>query len=53
MYFSLKSHVWWQQNKEIVDWLLKQQDENSTVRLNLNAVRKDAVISQIEDALKV
>ncbi|KAG4075355.1 hypothetical protein HA402_003146 [Bradysia odoriphaga] len=47
-----ESHVWWQQNKEIVDWLLKQQDTNSTVRLNLNAVKKDAVISQIEEALK-
>lgn len=51
--YPFQSHVWWQQNQEIVDWLLQQQDANSIVRLNLNAVKKDAVISQIEDALKV
>lgn len=46
-------NVWWEQNKEVVDWLEKQTDANSIVSLNLQAVRKDAVISQVEQSLKV
>ena len=46
-------HVWWEQNKEVVDWMEKQTVANSIVRSNLKAVKKDAVISQIEVALQV
>lgn len=46
-------HVWWEQNKEVVEWLEKQESVGSIVNTNLTAVRKDAVISQVENVLKV
>lgn len=44
----------WDQNEPVVEWLQAQKkDEDSTVNRNINAVRKDAVISQIQIALEV
>jgi acetyl-CoA carboxylase/biotin carboxylase 1 len=44
----------WDQNEPAVEWLEEQKkDDASTVNRNISAVRKDAVISQIELALKV
>lgn len=46
-------HVWWKDNKDVVEWLELQKNPNSTVQTNLHAVRKDAVISQVENILQV
>lgn len=51
--FYLQYNVWWEQNKEVVEWLEKQQAPDSIVNMNLHAVRKDAVISQVDNVLKV
>lgn len=48
-----ETHVWWEQNKEVVEWMEKQDSAGSIVNMNLNAVRKDAVISQVDNVLKV
>lgn len=37
----------------MVEWLEKQQAPDSIVSMNLHAVRKDAVISQVDNVLKV
>lgn len=43
----------WRQNKEVVEWLETQKNsKSSTVALNLKAVKKDAIISQIDIALQ-
>lgn len=49
----VQSNVWWEQNKEVVEWLEKQQAPDSIVSMNMHAVRKDAVISQVDNVLKV
>lgn len=36
-----------------MNWLETQMSKDSIVSMNLNAVRKDAVISHVEDVLKV
>lgn len=44
----------WDQNEPIVEWLEEQKrDESAIVNRNINAVRKDAIISQIQKALEV
>lgn len=44
----------WDQNEAVVEWLEDQKkDESSTVNRNINAVRRDAIISQIQLALEV
>lgn len=44
----------WDQNEPVVEWLEEQKkDEDSIVYRNINAVRKDAIVSQIRQALEV
>lgn len=51
--FLAQLNVWWEQNREVAEWLERQQADESIVNRNLNAVRKDAVISQVDNVLKV
>lgn len=51
--FDKQYNVWWEQNREVVEWLELQDAADSIVSTNLSAVRKDAVISQVENILKV
>lgn len=48
---ATEAHLW-DNNKEIVDWLLDQNKSNSVVEANINAVKRDAVISQIRKSLE-
>lgn len=44
----------WEENEAVVEWMEAQKtQEDSTVNRNINAVRKDAIISQIQSALEV
>lgn len=44
----------WDNNEEVVGWLEEQKrDESLIINRNINAVRKDAIISQIQRALEV
>jgi acetyl-CoA carboxylase / biotin carboxylase 1 len=43
----------WEDNAAVVEWMEEQKKEESTVNRNINAVRKDAIISQIQQALEV
>jgi acetyl-CoA carboxylase / biotin carboxylase 1 len=43
----------WDENAEVVEWLEEQKKESSDVNRNINAVRKDAIISQIQRSLEV
>ena len=44
----------WEQNEAVVGWLEEQKrDESSIIIRNINAVKKDAIISQIQRALEV
>lgn len=43
----------WEENESVVEWMEKQKIEGSTVIKNINAVRKDAIISQIQQSLEV
>jgi len=43
----------WDQNDAVVDWFEKQRSPESTVIKNINAVKRDAIISQIQRALEV
>jgi len=44
----------WDQNEHVVEWLEEQKKEElSIVNRNINAVRKDAIVSQIKKALEV
>lgn len=44
----------WDQNEAVVGWLEEQKrDDSSNVNRNINAVRRDAIISQIQRALEV
>lgn len=44
----------WEENEYIVEWMEKQKSNSeSTVIRNINAVRKDAIISQIQRSLEV
>lgn len=44
----------WEENEAVVKWMDKQKsNEESNVNRNINAVRKDAIITQIQQALEV
>lgn len=44
----------WDQNEAIVEWFDEQKrDEMAIVNRNISAVRKDALISQIQKSLEV
>jgi acetyl-CoA carboxylase/biotin carboxylase 1 len=44
----------WEHNESVVEWLETQKlSETSTANRNINAVRKDAIISQIQRSLEV
>lgn len=49
---ATEAHLW-ENNKEIVQWLLEQTKPNSVVENNINAIKRDAVISQIRKSLEV
>ncbi|XP_059611586.1 acetyl-CoA carboxylase [Phlebotomus argentipes] len=42
----------WDHNDDVVKWLERQRDEDSTVSRNIKSVKKDAIISQIQKALE-
>lgn len=42
----------WDENKEVVDWLLNQKNPESVVSINVNAVKRDAIMSQIRKSLE-
>jgi acetyl-CoA carboxylase/biotin carboxylase 1 len=44
----------WDKNEAVVEWLEEQKrDEAAIINRNISAVRKDAIISQIQKALEV
>jgi acetyl-CoA carboxylase/biotin carboxylase 1 len=43
----------WDQNEAVVEWFEDQKRDESIVNRNISAVRKDAIISQIQLALQV
>lgn len=43
----------WENNEPVVEWLENQKKSDSTVSRNIYAVKKDAIISQIQKALEV
>lgn len=44
----------WEENEAVVNWMEMQKTlEDSNVNRNINAVRKDAIITQIQKALEV
>ena len=43
----------WEQNESVVEWFEEQKKNDSTVMRNINAVKKDAIISQIQRSLEV
>lgn len=44
----------WEENESVVEWIEAQKkNEGSTVIRNINAVKKDAIISQIKASLEV
>lgn len=44
----------WENNDSAVEWMEEQKkNEDSTVNVNINAVRKDAIISRIKESLEV
>lgn len=43
----------WENNEPVVEWLENQKKSDSTVCRNIYAVKKDAIISQIQKALEV
>lgn len=44
----------WEENESVVEWMEAQkQNDGSTVIRNINAVKKDAIISQIKASLEV
>lgn len=44
----------WDKNEAVVVWLEEQKrDETAIINRNINAVKKDAIISQIQRALEV
>lgn len=42
----------WENNEPVVEWLENQKKSDSTVSRNIYAVKKDAIISQIQKALE-
>lgn len=44
----------WEENESVVEWMEAQKEnDGSTVTRNINAVKKDAIISQIKASLEV
>lgn len=44
----------WEEDEAVVNWMDEQKNnEESNVNRNINAVRKDAIITQIQQALEV
>ena len=44
----------WENNESVVEWMEEQKkNEESTVNVNINAVKKDAIISRIKESLEV
>jgi hypothetical protein len=44
----------WEEDEAVVNWMEEQKnDEESNVNRNINSVRKDAIITQIQQALEV
>lgn len=44
----------WENNEAVVEWMEDQKkNDDSTVNVNINAVRKDAIISRIQESLEV
>lgn len=48
---ATEAHLW-DTNQELVDWLQKQTEADSVVITNINAVKRDAIISQIQKSLE-
>lgn len=53
LFFSLIQAYVWDNNEEVVTWLQKQANAESTVNKNIYSVKRDAVISQIQKSLEV
>lgn len=43
----------WEENEAVVIWMEEQKKKESTVNRNINAVKKDAIISKIQQSLEV
>lgn len=48
---ATEAHLW-ESNKDVVGWLLEQTEPNSVVENNINAIKRDAIISQIRKSLE-
>lgn len=48
---ATEAHLW-DNNKEVVAWLIDQIKPNSVVEANINAIKRDAIISQIRKSLE-
>lgn len=48
---ATEAHIW-DSNQELVDWLSRQTESDSVVATNINAVKRDAIISQIQKSLE-
>lgn len=46
-----EAHLW-DNNKEVVAWLLEQIKPDSVVESNINAIKRDAIMSQIRKSLE-
>lgn len=47
----IEAHLW-DNNNEVVAWLLQQNNAESVVECNINAIKRDAIISQIRKSLE-
>lgn len=48
---ATEAHLW-DNNKEVVTWLLEQTKSNSVVEANINAIKRDTIISQIRKSIE-
>lgn len=46
-----EAHIW-DDNKAVVEWLTEQNNPDSVISININAVKRDAIISQIRTSLE-
>lgn len=49
---ATEAYLWENHNEPVVDWLEGQKKSDSTVCRNIYAVKKDAIVSQIQKALE-
>lgn len=49
----MQAYLWENHNEPVVEWLEGQKKSDSTVCRNIYAVKKDAIVSQIQKALEV